>query len=86
MVECRLASYRADPVSRYNIIIPADAPPWARQMQAQFNDALNRIALDVLKAGAVGPTAPGSPLFSGSFTAQSGETVTVENGAIVSAV
>jgi hypothetical protein len=34
-------------VSRYTIIIPVGAPPWAMHLQAQFNDAFNRIAIDI---------------------------------------
>ena len=34
-------------MSRYSIIIPTAAPPWAAQMQAQFNDALIRIQRDM---------------------------------------
>lgn len=31
---------------RYAIVIPTDAPLWAQQIQAQINNALNRISLD----------------------------------------
>ena len=33
-------------MSRYRVIVPSDAPPWALQMQAQFNDVLGRIERD----------------------------------------
>lgn len=35
-------------MARYSIIIPADAPIWARQLQASFNNALIQIEIDML--------------------------------------
>lgn len=32
-------------MSRYNVLFPADAPPWARRMQPMFTDIFNRIGL-----------------------------------------
>lgn len=34
-------------MSRYTIVIPGDAPPWAQQMQAAFNGVLARIEADM---------------------------------------
>lgn len=34
-------------MSRYAVVFPAGAPLWAQQMQAQFNDVLNRIPADL---------------------------------------
>lgn len=47
MVECGDADYGADAMSRYQIIVPGDAPAWAQQMQAQFNGVLARIDSDM---------------------------------------
>ncbi len=33
-------------MSRYQIVVPSDAPLWAQQMQVQFNDVLARIGHD----------------------------------------
>lgn len=32
---------------RYAVIIPADAPAWAQQLQVSFNSAFARISLDM---------------------------------------
>ncbi len=32
---------------RYQVTIPADAPPWARRVQAPLSDAFNRIGADM---------------------------------------
>lgn len=32
---------------RYQILVPSDAPLWARQLQAAFNDVLTRIEADM---------------------------------------
>lgn len=34
-------------MSRYALIVPADAPLWAQQLQTQFNDMLGRIRADL---------------------------------------
>lgn len=33
-------------MSRYNIVIPADAPPWAQQLQADFNRVFAQVEKD----------------------------------------
>jgi hypothetical protein len=33
-------------MSRYNIVIPSDAPPWAQRLQADFNRVFSQIESD----------------------------------------
>jgi hypothetical protein len=34
-------------VSRYNVVIPSDAPPWAQRLQADFNRVFSQIESDL---------------------------------------
>ena len=34
-------------MSRYNLVIPSDAPPWAQRLQADFNRVLSQIEADL---------------------------------------
>lgn len=34
-------------MSRYNVVIPSDAPPWAQRLQADFNRVFSQLESDL---------------------------------------
>lgn len=34
-------------MSRYNVVIPSDAPPWAQRLQADFNRVFSQVEADL---------------------------------------